>query len=115
MPATIATLPWLKIPPLSHWRHTARVLFNQLTLGEESIELSANQAASETPTLFVLRRSSANQPQRVVQFPAVVEHQLAVLKVDRPTSVGLAPSVSEVVRDIRWTVVQDVRWGILRN
>jgi len=77
--------------PLSHLRHTVRVLFNQHLVPAEAL------AAGTDQLLFTLA------PGRSWQFLAVVEHQL--LQIDPTDDLGTV----QRSRSVRWTVVHEVR------
>ncbi|MCE9553060.1 MAG: hypothetical protein K8T91_06735 [Planctomycetes bacterium] len=93
---------------LSHWRHTARILLNQVELDKRHIALGT-LAAGANPTLFTLvSQPTANDDPKLVQFLSVVEHQIVELDVALPAG-GHAPVVSASPQEFRWTVTQEVR------
>jgi hypothetical protein len=84
-----------------HWRHTARILLNQLTIEDQQLAALPPSPAGSPPILVGLKDS--------VQFLAVVEHQIAELVVDPPVGAGRAPQVNAIAREFRWSASQEVR------
>ncbi|TDD58762.1 LamG domain-containing protein [Kribbella antibiotica] len=86
------TLPAARLagpPPLTHLRHTIRVLLNQHELPATSL------TGADGPLLFTFAQGRSWQPL------AVVEHQLVEVT---PTATG-----GTLGRETRWTAVQEVR------
>lgn len=96
----------------SHWRHTARILLNQVDVESTYLEISPTPQPpipGEDTTLFTFK-----EPFQIV---AVVEHQLAKLAVLSPTMASPVPVVERIETEYRWTATQEVRllspndWG----
>jgi hypothetical protein len=92
--ATMArlTVPPVGTGPLHHVRHTARILFNQHTLPQGTVQVADGEL------LFQL------VPGNSWQFLAVVEHQLASVL---PTQ---AFDAFTLEGELRWTALQEVRF-----
>jgi hypothetical protein len=100
---------------LNHWRHTARILLNQLELSEAQFGPCSVPNAGESPTLFGMPSGQVDEDEddsvNVVQFVAVVEHQLAPLNVALPDEPDAAPKVEAAEHEFRWSVAQEVRFA----
>lgn len=84
-----------------HWRHTARILLNQITIDESNLQSIPSGQDIGPPTLYALSGA--------FQFLSVVQHQIAELTLGMPAGPGLAPQVTRVAREFRWNVAQEVR------
>jgi outer membrane protein OmpA-like peptidoglycan-associated protein len=96
LPAARHRFPDLR-PALHHWRHTARLLFNQHEVPQGLL------VAGEDNLLFTFREPQKN----AWQLLAVVEHQLLEARVNDPKEPSL--QVKELKNERRWTAVQEVR------
>jgi len=89
-----AANPATNKPPLTHTRHTLRVLLNQHEIPQDVLDKGA-------PTLLFSFNGDA-----AWQFLAVVEHQLVDVVAARPMG-----DTVELRNDRRWTAVQEVRFA----
>jgi hypothetical protein len=83
-------------PPLSHVRHTARVLFNQHEAPGDLF------VPGNGDTLILLHIKNG----QVWTIRAVVEHQFVIVELDN----ALPPAVQDTSRDCRFSVAQEVRF-----
>lgn len=86
---------------LSHWRHTVRILLNQVNVPFQVLG-PVDNPAGEPFTMFGF---TGDKP---FQFLAVVEHQIAELDM-QPVSMANPATIRSVPREFRWAATQEVR------